>query len=400
MPATACSRSLPRQGLHDAMEVWRLAAEGTVDYWSTAFERPDRVAYDAVPLLVGGRDAAQAGVVDAPRDRARVADRAPARLHAAPPTDVVPTLVLPPQAGHDSCIVDYSPDQSQMQTIRAAGLAAACYALDWVGATPGDEGRRRSTTTSTCIDAVGRARSAVGSTSSATARAAGWPRSTPRCTRSSVNTLTIAGAPIDFHAGEPVIHDWVEALATTTCDFYHGARRRRRRRAQGRVHARRLRRSSSRETELGKQLQLLAHLARRRATSSATAHFEDWFKHTQDIPGRLLPVDRRAPVPRQRAASRGELEIGGERVDLARIDCPLNLLAGAKDHITPPEQVFALADAVSTPPDQVRRRLSERRSPRPVHGPRGAARALAVRVLADHVPEHSSPAPPRPAPRR
>jgi len=48
--------------------------------------------------------------------------------------DVVPTLVLPPQAGHDSCIVDFSPRQSQMQVIRAAGLTRA-YALDWIGAT-------------------------------------------------------------------------------------------------------------------------------------------------------------------------------------------------------------------------------------------------------------------------
>jgi hypothetical protein len=47
---------------------------------------------------------------------------------------VLPTLVLPPQAGHDSCIVDYSPAQSQMRTIRAAGLERA-YALDWIGAT-------------------------------------------------------------------------------------------------------------------------------------------------------------------------------------------------------------------------------------------------------------------------
>jgi hypothetical protein len=47
---------------------------------------------------------------------------------------VVPTLVLPPQAGHDSCIVDYSPEQSQMRTIVASGLTRA-YTLDWRGAT-------------------------------------------------------------------------------------------------------------------------------------------------------------------------------------------------------------------------------------------------------------------------
>src|SRR6201995_3257390 len=47
---------------------------------------------------------------------------------------VVPTLVLPPQAGHDSCIVDYSAEQSQMRTILGCGLTRA-YSLDWIGAT-------------------------------------------------------------------------------------------------------------------------------------------------------------------------------------------------------------------------------------------------------------------------
>jgi len=37
---------------------------------------------------------------------------------------------------------------------------------------------------------------------------------------------------------------------------------------------------------------------------------------------------------------------------------PLNLLAGATDHITPPDQVFALADYASTPAEDVVRRVS------------------------------------------
>lgn len=60
-----------------------------------------------------------------------------ARLRDFSPPDrsrVLPTLVLPPQAGHDSCIVDFSPEQSQMRAILAAGLKHA-YALDWIGAT-------------------------------------------------------------------------------------------------------------------------------------------------------------------------------------------------------------------------------------------------------------------------
>jgi poly(3-hydroxyalkanoate) synthetase len=44
-------------------------------------------------------------------------------------------------------------------------------------------------------------------------------------------------------------------------------------------------------------------------------------------------------------------------VDLSAIGCPIFLLAGSKDHITPPEQVWALADLVSTPAEYVSREL-------------------------------------------
>jgi poly(3-hydroxyalkanoate) synthetase len=39
------------------------------------------------------------------------------------------------------------------------------------------------------------------------------------------------------------------------------------------------------------------------------------------------------------------------------VDCPIFLLAGTKDHITPPEQVWALADLVSTPAEHIAREL-------------------------------------------
>ena len=47
--------------------------------------------------------------------------------------EVVPTLLVPPQAGHASCIVDYSAEQSQVKTALAAGLTRL-YSLDWVPA--------------------------------------------------------------------------------------------------------------------------------------------------------------------------------------------------------------------------------------------------------------------------
>ena len=52
------------------------------------------------------------------------------------------------------------------------------------------------------------------------------------------------------------------------------------------------------------------------------------------------------------------LRIGGRRVELAKLTMPLNLLAGASDHITPPDQVFAVADFASTPTELICRDLA------------------------------------------
>jgi poly(3-hydroxyalkanoate) synthetase len=93
-----------------------------------------------------------------------------------------------------------------------------------------------------------------------------------------------------------------------------------------------------------------AHLARYQ-------EFENWFKHTQDIPGTFyLWIVRH--LFRDNELVKGELQIGGRRVDLAKLTMPLNLLGGASDHITPPGQVFAVADYASTPPELVRRHLA------------------------------------------
>ncbi len=123
--------------------------------------------------------------------------------------DVVPTLVLPPQAGHDSCIVDYSPAQSQMKVIRAAGLERA-FSLEWIGATA--ETREAGiedylSFVERSIEHIGGPVNLIGDCQG------GWLAAIYAALHPEhVNTLTLAGAPIDFRAGDAVIGDWVEAL--------------------------------------------------------------------------------------------------------------------------------------------------------------------------------------------
>ena len=73
--------------------------------------------------------------------------------------------------------------------------------------------------------------------------------------------------------------------------------------------------------------------------------------------------------------ARGLLVVDGRQVNLSAVDCPSFLLAGIKDHITPPEQVWALADLVATPRAHIAR-PGRWRAPRSVHGPRRPVRAL------------------------
>jgi poly(3-hydroxyalkanoate) synthetase len=167
-----------------------------------------------------------------------------------------------------------------------------------------------------------------------------------------VNTLTIAGAPIDFATGEPVIGDYVQVLPPA---FYRALVAM----GGGVLDGRFLLGgfiAINPEAEVSRQLALLGALDESEHLARYVA-FEDWFKHTQAIPGAfyLWIVEH---LFRRNALIAGELGIGGERVDLGRIDAPLFLLGGAADHITPPPQVFALADHASTPAADVVRRTT------------------------------------------
>src|SRR3954453_14582951 len=336
-----------RRGLDSAVETATAALRGAADYWAGAIAD----ARTPLDMAIDGMRWWQAMTDRRPprwATRHEIVRRTPlTRLRdfsAADAADVVPTLVLPPQAGHDSCIVDFSPDQSQMRTIAAVGLDRL-YSLDWIGATQSTKDATISDYIGEVparVDHIGEPVNLVGDCQGgwlATIYAALHPE--------NVNTLTIAGAPIDFHAGDAVIHDSVRVLSDDDLRFYK--------------HMVRLGNGVLKgefllggfivikpENELGKQFQLLANLNQRRHVDRYRA-FEDWYKHTQDIAGPfyLWLVEH---LFRDNELVRRTLQVDGRPVDLGRIACPITMMAGAGDHITPPAQVFALADHVSTPP--------------------------------------------------
>ena len=355
--AQTCPPSFEDIALEDGLAALSALTESVGDYWFGAVER------GATPLELAWDWGRWLKVVSERRRPSwstphEVVFEAPvARLRdfstAGSTADVVPTLVLPPQAGHDSCIVDYSPEQSQMRTILDAGLTRA-FSLDWIGASR----QTRDATLDDYLAVVDRAVEHAGGLVNLIGDCQGGWLATiyAALAPERVNTLTIAGAPVDFHAGEPVIGALMQRIAPGgDLSSYRalvaagGGALRGDQMLAGFILIKP-------DNEVARQAQLLVnihdpeHVARYR-------EFEDWFKYTQDIPGAfyLWIVEH---LFRDNELVRGELEVGGEYVDLARIACPLYLLGGATDHITPPDQVFALADAASTPAEDVTCRVT------------------------------------------
>ena len=265
----------------------------------------------------------------------------------------VPVLVLPPQAGHDSCIVDFSPEQSQMRAILSAGLPRA-LSLDWVGASAATA----NATVEDYLDVIDRAIDHAGGRVNLIGDCQGGWLATiyAALAPERINTLTIAGAPIDFQAGEPVIHEILKQFAPGgNLAFYRwlvnaeGGVLRGEHMLAGFVLIRPL-------DELQRQLALLRNLED--ATHVGRyAEFENWFKHTQDIPGQfyLWIIEH---LFRDNALVSRSLRVRDRIVDLRALNMPINLLAGANDHITPPDQVLALAHEVSTPPELIRHEIT------------------------------------------
>jgi poly(3-hydroxyalkanoate) synthetase len=354
--AGTCPASFEEIALADGIATWAAAVDGLADWYAGAIARratPPELAADWIRWWVATSERRPPSwsspnevVFEAPVARLR-------DFSAGARSQVLPALVLPPQAGHDSCIVDYSPSQSQMRVIRAAGLERA-YALDWIGASPST----KDATIDDYLDVVERAIDHIGDPVNLIGDCqGGWLATIYAALRPEhVNTLTIGGAPVDFHAGEPVIHAALKSLAPGgNLAFYRalvaagGGMLNGEHMLAGFI-------AIKPDNEIARQIQLLANLDDP-AHVERYREFEDWFKHTQAIPGALYLwiVEH---LFRDNELIAGKLEVGGERVDLGRIECPLNLLAGAADHITPPDQVFALADYASTPDEDTERRLA------------------------------------------
>ena len=244
----------------------------------------------------------------------------------------IPTLIDAPYAGHPATIADYAEGQSLVQTLLNNDTGNV-YVTDWKSATY--EMRNLSVDDylddlSQIFDYLGSRVNLIGLCQGgwlAAIYAALYPR--------QVNSLVIAGAPIDTDAGDGPIKQLVHSFpleAFAALVNAHG----------GLMHGDLMLlgwKALHPEVHLAfKWIDLWANLDSETELERGRT-FASWYEHTVNLPGRfyLQVVDQ---LFQRNLLFKGRFIARGRRVSLGDISCPVYLLAGAQDDITPPAQVF------------------------------------------------------------
>lgn len=268
-----------------------------------------------------------------------------------------PVLILPPQAGHHSCLADYSPSQSLVRVFQKYGFDV--YVTEWVSATQEFKDLGMNDIIRLTDEAVEevRRRTGVYKINLVGQCQGGWQATIyTSLYQEKIATLVTAAAPIDVQAvPSPIIEDAqmpmsiFEYLVATGNGLMNG-----------------------RYMLLGfKKMQPEEHYVRKydrlwkmveqgdEEGLRRFIHFENWYEYTQYLPGRFYLDIIKNIFKENNLTKPGSIVLDGRAVDLRKISCPVIIMAGKKDHITPPAQAFALKNYISTPPEDVVEILTE-----------------------------------------
>src|SRR6266478_801448 len=168
-----------------------------------------------------------------------------------------------------------------------------------------------------------------------------------------VQALVLAGAPIDTQAGDGPLKKMVAAAPP---GFYEelvalggGLMR-------GRAMLRGWKNMHPGEQYVDKYVRLYEHIDDPDYVSKTEA-FSAWYENTIDLPGRWYLQAINELFKENRLAT-GRFVGLGQRLSLHDIRCPLYLLAGESDDITPKEQVFAAEQLVGTPREAIEKAMA------------------------------------------
>jgi poly(3-hydroxyalkanoate) synthetase len=257
----------------------------------------------------------------------------------------IPTLVDAPYAGHTAVIADYHKGQSLVETLLTNGIEHVAL-TDWKSAT-GDmkdlEIDNYLAEIVVAIDDLGGRVNLVGLCQGgwvSAMLAARFPE--------KVNSLVLAGAPIDTDAGDGPIKRMVHA---SPMSFYEELLMLGGGLMKGKFMLQGWKNMHPGQHYIQEHIDLYEHIDDA-AYISKEETFNSWYENPIDLPGRwYLQVIQQ--LFKENRLAKGEFFGLGKKLNLRSIVCPVFLLAGAEDDITTPEQVLDTAKYVGTPKDRI-----------------------------------------------
>ena len=265
---------------------------------------------------------------------------------AAKPT---PVMIDAPYAGHSSTISDFAKGQSLVEILMANGLSRV-MATDWKSATPEMSDYdidKYLTDIDAAVDALGGRVHFVGLCQG------GWMSAMYACRfPAKVASLVLAGAPIDTDAGDGPIKRIAHEMPMVAYEEMVSA-------GGGRMLGQYMlagwKDMHPGEQYLGKFIDLYEHIEDRNYVER-TEQFERWYENPIDLPGAYY-LEAIRFLFKENLFAKGEFVALGRTLSLRSVTCPVYLLAGETDDITPKEQVFAAEHLVGTPSTDIRKKL-------------------------------------------
>ena len=261
----------------------------------------------------------------------------------------IPTLVEAPYSGQSAVIADYAKGQSLVETLLAGGIGHVAL-TDWKSAT--DDMKDFDVDNYfaeliVAIDDLGGRVNLVGLSQG------GW-QSAMVAARfpEKVNTLVLAGAPIDTDAGDaPIKH----LAHLSPMKFYEDLVALGGGLMRGKFMLQGWKNMHPDEHYIKEHIDLYVNIDDPDFVAKRET-FERWYENPLDLPGRWYLQVMRELFKENRLA-KGEFIGLGCRLNLKAIVCPVYLLAGESDDITSREQVFDTEKYLGTPKKRIEKKL-------------------------------------------
>ncbi len=245
----------------------------------------------------------------------------------------IPTVIVPPYAGHTSVIADFQSHQSLIEALLNHGLPWV-LALDWHSATMDMKNYDIDNYLAdihVVVSDLGGYVNLIGLCQGgwmASLYGARYPK--------NVKSLVLAGAPIDTQAGHGMIKKYANTLPLS---FFENLVRSGGGLLRGFYMLEGFKGMHPGKQFVEKYAELYAHIEDP-TFIKRTENFERWYEYTINLPGRWY-VQVIRELFKENLFVKGQFIGLGKRLNPKDIVCPLYLLAGERDDITPKEQVFA-----------------------------------------------------------